>query len=120
VASSSREFDVEARPGYSVVRLTGDINGFADASIKTAWDAASSGTKSVLLDFSDVSYINSTGIALIVELLVDARARGIQISASGLSDHYIHIFEISRLVDYIQLFNDEGTAEQQLSTADRS
>jgi anti-anti-sigma factor len=50
-----------------------------------------------------VDYINSTGIALIVGLLGKARAAEVPVAASGLSDHYREIFEITRLSDFITI-----------------
>ena len=46
----------------------------------------------VLLDFADVDYINSTGIALIVGLLAQARTSGQDVRARGLAEHYREIF----------------------------
>ena len=64
----------------------------------------------VLLDFSHVAYINSTGIALIVGLLARARKNGQALSAAGLSPHYREIFEITRLADFMTIVEDrEGT-----------
>ena len=57
----------------------------------------------MILDFSRTSYINSTGIALIVQLLANARARGIALTARGLSEHYRTIFEITRLADFMRI-----------------
>ncbi len=56
-----------------------------------------------MLDFARTNYINSTGIALIVQLLANARARGIALSARGLSPHYREIFEITRLSDFMRI-----------------
>ena len=54
--------------------------------------------------------MNSSGIALIVELLRRARERGQALLACGLSDHYRHIFEVTRLTDYIEIHEDEDGA----------
>ena len=54
----------------AVITLHGDIDGSAEATLQAAYDAAGQqGVGSVLLNFGDVGYINSTGIALIVGLL---------------------------------------------------
>ena len=71
--------------------------------MQAAWDEAAPGVRSVILDFSRTSYINSTGIALIVQLLANARARGIALTARGLSEHYRTIFEITRLADFMRI-----------------
>ena len=64
----------------------------------------------ILLNFSDVDYINSTGIALIVSLLARARKAKRRLLACGLSDHYVEIFQITRLVDFMNVFPDEKSA----------
>ena len=61
----------------------------------------------MVLNFARTDYINSTGIALIVGLLAQARASGIALTACGLSDHYREIFEITRLSDFMTIADDE-------------
>jgi anti-anti-sigma factor len=73
----------------------------------------------VLLNFADVEYINSTGIALIVGLLARARKHGTRVLAAGLSEHYREIFEITRLADFMELYPDEEGAVAVESTADQ-
>jgi anti-anti-sigma factor len=91
----------------SVLELHGDIDGGA-AELTSAYEeaAGAGGTGEILLDFSDVSYINSSGIALIVSVLARARAAGRKVVAAGLSAHYRQIFEITRLSDFIELRDD--------------
>jgi anti-anti-sigma factor len=66
------------------------------------------GARRVTLDFGGVGYINSTGIALIVRLLAEARRDGREVHAVGLSEHYREIFRITRLSDYVILEDEEG------------
>ena len=61
------------------------------------------GATRVVLDFAAVDYINSTGIALIVRLLAEARRDHREVIALGLSDHYREIFRITRLSDYLTI-----------------
>lgn len=95
----------------AVIDLDGDIDGGADATLQAAYDAATrQGAGPVLLNFSGVGYINSTGIALIVGLLARARKEKRPLLACGLSEHYREIFEITRLSDFMQTFTDENAA----------
>ena len=102
---ATRELEVALRwdDGVPVLDLIGDIDSGAEEALQRAWDAAAADTHALVLDFSRTQYINSTGIALIVRLLADARARGIELSARGLSDHYRTIFEITRLADFMRI-----------------
>jgi anti-anti-sigma factor len=105
---ATRELEVALRwdGGVPVLDLIGDIDAGAEAALQRAWEAAAGDTRSLVLNFSRTAYINSTGIALIVRVLADARARGIELTARGLSDHYRTIFEITRLADFMRLADD--------------
>ena len=88
----------------AVIELIGEINGQADAALNTAYSEAENPTPSkIILDFAQVDYINSTGIALIVGFLAKARAAHIPLTAVSLSDHYREIFTITRLSDFIEI-----------------
>jgi anti-sigma B factor antagonist len=85
--------------------LAGDIDGSARDALDAAYTALTGG-EPLLLDFTDVEYINSTGIALIVGLLARARAQARPVSARGLTAHYREIFEITRLSDFMTILAD--------------
>jgi anti-sigma B factor antagonist len=100
----SLEFEIGMRGEVAVVRLTGRIDRDAETVIDEAYAAATAGKPTALeLDFTSVDYINSTGIALIVGVLARARAQHVPIRATGLTPHYIHIFDITRLSDFIEI-----------------
>jgi len=112
-------FEAAVRPSgdIAVIDLAGEIDANADAEMNRAYgEAEASGAKTVLLNFADVTYINSTGIALIVGVLAQARKQGTSLRACGLSDHYREIFEITRLVDFVEIFDDEATAVAAVAT----
>ncbi|MGH9075028.1 MAG: STAS domain-containing protein [Acidimicrobiales bacterium] len=96
----------------TVLVLSGEIDGSAAGVLDAAYDgvvpAGSPGR--VILDFQGVDYINSTGIALIVSVLAKARSEGRTIVATGLSEHYRRIFEITRLSDFIKMYADVDQA----------
>ncbi len=95
---------VRAEDDHTVMVLTGEINGLADEALSAAYEqAAQTSPARLVLDFTEVDYINSTGIALIVGVLAQARAAHIPLTAVGLSDHYREIFTITRLSDFIEI-----------------
>ena len=88
----------------AVLDLYGEINSLADAALDAAYSEAEQGNPlKIVLNFADVDYINSTGIALIVGLLARARAAHRPIAATGLSEHYREIFTITRLSDFMEI-----------------
>jgi anti-sigma B factor antagonist len=95
-------------PTESRVVLAGRLDRDGDAALTAAYaEATSSGATTVELDFTDVGYINSTGIALIVRLLAEARRDGRSVRATGLTEHYREIFRITRLSDFMTIVDEE-------------
>ena len=108
MATSELQAAVRHNDGVAVIDLTGDVNSSAETALNEAYaEATSGGASSVALNFERADYINSTGIALIVGLLAQARANGIEVKAFGLSDHYREIFEITRLADFMTIADTE-------------
>jgi anti-anti-sigma factor len=105
------EAQVRSQPDFAILDLHGEINAFAEDALNAAYAEAEKREPGViLLNFSDVDYINSTGIALIVGLLARARKSRRRLLAYGLSEHYVEIFQITRLVDFMNIFPDEASA----------
>ncbi|HUE76060.1 MAG TPA: STAS domain-containing protein [Chloroflexota bacterium] len=98
-------------PGIAIINLRGQINAFGEDVLNAAYaELAKQNPSTILLNFSQVDYINSTGIALIVSLLAQSRKSGSRMLACGLSEHYTELFRITRLIDFIGVFPDEASA----------
>jgi len=108
---SAFEATVRQTDKAAIIDLRGLIDGGAEQALNAAYAAATAtNPASVLLNFSDVEYINSTGIALIVGVLAQARKAKRHLSTFGLSAHYTEIFQITRLADFMGLYPDEASA----------
>jgi anti-anti-sigma factor len=102
---------VRHQPSVSVVDLHGEITAFAEDVLNAAYaEAEKRELDVILLNFHDVQYINSTGIALIASLLARARKQHRRLLACGLSKHYKEIFQFTRLSDFLHIFPDEASA----------
>jgi anti-sigma B factor antagonist len=112
------EAEVRHKRGVVVLDLLGEINGFAQETLDAAYaEAESNDPEAILLNFEEIDYINSTGIALIVGLLAKARVSKRRLVAFGLSDHYVEIFNITRLSDFVGVFPDEESAMSETSVS---
>ena len=97
--------------GTAFIDLQGEISAPAEEALNRAYDeAVQSNPSTILLNFGNVDYINSTGIALILNLLVKAGRSHRRLYAYGLSDHYREIFRITRLSDFLKIYQDEASA----------
>jgi anti-anti-sigma factor len=111
MTTSELQAAVRVRAGVALIDLAGDVNASAEQALSQAYaEAVATGAESVALNFDQADYINSTGIALIVGLLAEARKSGVEVKAFGLSDHYREIFEITRLADFMTIADNEDRA----------
>ncbi len=95
----------------SVVDVQGDITAESEEVLMDAYSKASTeGTKSIVLNFSGLEYMNSGGIGLLVTLLVRANRQKQKLLAFGLTDHYKEIFELTRIDEAISIFDSEDEA----------
>lgn len=91
-------------PGVASLAIHGDVTAASENALMDAYaDATRSGAKSIVLDFSDLDYMNSGGIGLLVTLLVRVQRQGQRLLATGLSEHYREIFSLTRLDEAIEL-----------------
>ena len=106
------EFQAKVKPGPkgSIVELLGLVDRGSKEEMERAYKEASQVPGEILLDFTDVDYINSTGIAVIVRVLAMARSDDRKVGATGLTDHYKEVFEITRLADFMHIYEDATTA----------
>jgi anti-sigma B factor antagonist len=64
----------------------------------------------VLLNFADLDDMNSSGVGLLVTLLVRAKRQGQRLAAFGLSEHHREILRVARLDEAIKVYDDETRA----------
>src|SRR5215472_7179786 len=95
----------------SIIDIEGDVSAFAEDILMQAYaEASTSTTRTIILNFSGLEYMNSSGIGLLVTLLIRVNRQKQRMLAFGLSDHYRNIFEITRLNDAIHIYRTEAEA----------
>lgn len=95
----------------SVLRFEGDIASTSREAVLGAYQALPKATaKIILLDFTKVDYINSSGIALVIQMLIEASNSGQKVYAYGLSAHFTKVFTMVGITKYAGLFPDQNAA----------
>jgi anti-sigma B factor antagonist len=101
----------EAGPQAAIVDIEGEVSAFAESALMDAYNQASAGgAETIVLNFDKLDYMNSSGIGLLVTLLIRANRNGHHLLAYGLSGHYQHIFELTRLNEAIRVYDGEAEA----------
>lgn len=95
----------------TILAFAGDISSTSKEMILGAWHGLDGKATKVLLDFTGVDYINSSGIAIIIQMLLEAAKTGTQtIGIFGLSAHFQKVFTMVGINQYAALHKDEATA----------
>lgn len=101
----------KANASACVLDIHGEINASAEPVIMDAYNqACAQGAKNILMNFSGLDYMNSSGIGLLVTLLIRVRRQNQRLLAYGLNDHYRQIFELTRLNEAISIYDSEVEA----------
>ena len=81
----------------SIVRLRGRLNVDSSPALRdrllSMLEAQS--PKGVVVDFTDVSYVDSSGIATLIEALRIARLRQATLCVQGLEGRLLHLFQVT-------------------------
>ena len=95
----------------SIIDVQGELTAFAEDVLMHAYSQASdSGVRAIILNFQGLEYMNSSGIGLLVTLLIRVNRAKQKLLTYGLSDHYQSIFQITRLDDAIGIYDTEQEA----------
>lgn len=93
------------------IDIAGELNGYSEETLMNAYNEATNGrTQTIVLNFTDLDYMNSSGIGLLVTLLIRVQRQKQRLLAYGLSEHYQQIFELTRLNEAITIFDSEAEA----------
>jgi len=101
-----------------IIDVQGDITAQAETALMDAYQEASqNGAKAIILNFEGLDYMNSSGIGLLVTMLIRVQRQKQKLLAFGLSDHYQQIFELTRLNEAIGIYADEAAAKTAVLSA---
>ena len=105
------QMKVRRMPGAGIISIVGEMTGFAENDLMAAYnEATKEDAQALVLNFRDLEYMNSTGIGLLVTLLIRTQRQQQRLMACGLSEHYRQIFDLTRLNEAIGIYDTEGDA----------
>ena len=105
--------------GILFVRLSGDLIGSPDTQqlLQSVDQYLGEDVRYCAADLSEVRYINSTGIGVMVSLLTKFRSRGGELVLINPADHPRKMLALTKLNAIFSIADDEQSAVQQLKAA---
>ena len=104
-----QEVDCSGGP-VTVLRFSGDITSTSQSAILGTHEGLPEPVKRILLDFSKVEYLNSSGIALVIQMMIAASKRGQKVRTFGLTPHFEKVFTLVGITKYTSLHSDQAAA----------
>ena len=99
--------------GFTVVELEGDVDLACSPEARKAILEVLKTSKNLLIDLANVSYIDSSGVASLVEGYQTAKKQSLKFGLVGVSDAAMSVLKLARLDKVFPIFNsvDDYTAE---------
>ena len=105
------KISVEEKGGIAIFRMSGDIDINTSPDVKRSFDRAISAKKNkVVINLKDVGYVDSSGLATLVEILKNLRGYGGKLKLTNLSGKVKGLFEITKLDKLFEILPEEQDA----------
>jgi len=105
------EIKLETLEEVTLFDIKGDMTIVSEPFLEEAYkNANDQGTSKILLKFDQDAYINSGGIAVLIQLLAETRKNNQQIGITGISAHFKKIFNMVGITKFARIYNtvEEG------------
>jgi anti-sigma B factor antagonist len=112
----------EAKGNVYILRLSGQLMGGpdADAVRETVLSILNQGYKNLLVDLKDVSWVNSTGLGILISSHITVTGNGGTLKLMRVSRRIDSIFMVTRLNTVFQIFENEDDALNSFGDAEAS
>lgn len=102
---------IEPKNGLMVCSIEGEIDINTAPEIKKSFkEMLSKKTPKLVINFTKVSYVDSSGLATLVEILKNMRSYGGRMRLTNLSAKIKSLFEITKLDKLFEIMADEAEA----------
>jgi len=109
------DFTVQDIASGAVVGLGGEIDLYHSPTLKQKFtEVAKKKPACVILNFTLVKYIDSSGLATIIDLYQQMKVYGGKLALAGLSVQVRSVFEVARLNQVFTIYDSEEQAVEKL------
>ncbi|HEA68408.1 hypothetical protein LCGC14_1774040 [marine sediment metagenome] len=114
--AKENEITLETHGAVTLFDIKGDVTANSEPYLKEAYQNANDqGTSKIVLKFEQDAYINSGGIAVIIQLLAQTKTNNQQIGITGLSDHFKKIFNMVGITKFAKIYSSVDEVLESLS-----
>lgn len=108
--------EVLKEDGLSVFEIRGDVTSSSESAFSDAYRSLKvEGAGKIILRFQEDSYINSGGIAVLIQLLAETNRNKQKIGITGLSAHFQKIFKMVGITRFAAIYPTVEEAKKNLT-----
>ncbi len=112
----ANEIRLEQFGDITLFDIHGDVTSLSEPFLNEAYENANNqGASKILLKFEKDAYINSGGIAVLIQILAETKKNNQQIGITDLSDHYKKIFNMVGIIKIAKIYNTRKEALEIMS-----
>lgn len=105
------DIQVDTKDGTTLFHLKGDLDLYSSPQIRNEFSKHSdSGTPKIAVDFSQVEYIDSSGLATLIELLQKLKKSSGRLCLYNINDTVLSVFELAKLDGIFRIVETESAA----------
>lgn len=110
------EIRIDVVDSVTLFDIKGDVTALSEPFLNDAYDKArEQGAEKILFKFDPDAYINSGGIAVLIQILAETSKNRQITGITGLSDHFIKIFDMVGITKFAKLYNTVEEAIKHMS-----
>ncbi len=110
------DINLEKQGDITIFDIQGDVTAFSEPFFNEAYQNANEqGTSKILLKFYESAYIDSGGIAVLIQLLAKTKRNNQKIFITGLSGHFQKIFNMVGITKFTKIYNTMEEAMADIS-----
>ena len=113
----TNQIKLEQQNDITFLQIQGDITSQSETVINDAYKKADDheAAQKILIQFDEDAYINSGGIAVLIQILAQTQKKNQRVGITGLSDHFKKIFNMVGISKFADIFDSAEEAVAAMS-----
>jgi anti-anti-sigma factor len=105
------DIKLQQQGDVTILNIRGDITSYSESTFKAAYQQAlEQGARKIILKIEKFAYINSGGIALIIQTLYQIKENKQIAAIAGVSEHFKKIFNMVGITKFAKIFDNVAEA----------
>ena len=112
----SNQIKLEEQGGVTIFDIEGDLTSLSEPFLDDAYQKANEkDARKILLKIDKNAYINSGGIALLIQLMAQIKSNNQSVAIAGISEHFKKIFNMVGITKFAQIYDSVEAAIEKLT-----